>query len=51
MLRKKLISREILYKLVSDGLEDRMITFLKADNYKNAKDDDALKSAWYEFDQ
>ncbi len=33
------------------GLEDRMITILKADNYKNAKDDDALKSTWYEFDQ
>lgn len=38
-------------QVVSDGLEDRMITFLKTDNYKNAKDDDALKSTWYEFDQ
>jgi len=32
------------------GLEDRMITFLKADGYKNAANDDALKTVWYDFD-
>ena len=32
------------------GLEDRMITFLKTDGYKNAANDDALKSTWYDFD-
>jgi len=32
------------------GLEDRMITFLKTDGYKNAVNDDALKSVWYDFD-
>ena len=49
--QKKLSSKGNSLQVVSDGLEDRMITFLKADNYKNAKDDDALKSTWYEFDQ
>lgn len=32
------------------GLEDRMITFLKSDGYKNAGNDDALKDGWYDFD-
>lgn len=32
------------------GLEDRMITFLKTDGYKNAANDDALKTTWYDFD-
>lgn len=34
-----------------DGLEDRMITFLKTDGYKNAANDDALKTVWYDFDK
>lgn len=33
-----------------DGMEDRMIAFLKSDGYKNAKDDAALKTTWYNFD-
>lgn len=33
-----------------DGMEERMITFLKSDGYKNAKDDAALKTTWYNFD-
>lgn len=33
------------------GLEDRMITFLKTDGYKNAANDDALKTVWYDFDK
>lgn len=32
------------------GMEDRMIAFLKADGYKNAADDSALKEPWYDFD-
>lgn len=32
------------------GMEDRMIAFLKSDGYKNAKDDNALKNTWYNFD-
>lgn len=32
------------------GLEDQMITFLKSDGYKNAANDDALKTKWYDFD-
>jgi len=32
------------------GMEDQMITFMKSDGYKNAKDDDALKTTWYNFD-
>lgn len=32
------------------GLEDQMIAFLKSDGYKNAKDDSALKTMWYDFD-
>ncbi|MCD0477428.1 OmpA family protein [Chryseobacterium sp. LC2016-29] len=32
------------------GLEDQMITFLKSDGYKNAANDDALKTQWYDFD-
>lgn len=32
------------------GMEDRMISFLKAGSYKNAADDAALKDAWYDFD-
>lgn len=31
------------------GMEDRMITFLKSDGYKNAANDEALKT-WYDFD-
>ena len=33
-----------------DGMEDRMIAFLKTDGYKNAANDDALKENWYDFD-
>lgn len=33
-----------------DGMEDRMIAFLKSDGYKNAADDAALKGDWYDFD-
>lgn len=33
-----------------DGMEDRMIAFLKSDGYKNATDDAALKDIWYDFD-
>jgi outer membrane protein OmpA-like peptidoglycan-associated protein len=32
------------------GMEDQMIAFLKSDGYKNAKDDEALKTTWYNFD-
>lgn len=32
------------------GLEDQMITFLKSDGYKNAANDDPLKTQWYDFD-
>ncbi|MCJ8153340.1 OmpA family protein [Chryseobacterium sp. SSA4.19] len=32
------------------GMEDQMIGFLKSDGYKNAKDDEALKTQWYNFD-
>jgi outer membrane protein OmpA-like peptidoglycan-associated protein len=32
------------------GMEDSMITFLKSDGYKNAKDDASLKDTWYTFD-
>ncbi|MCE3075912.1 OmpA family protein [Chryseobacterium gwangjuense] len=32
------------------GMEDQMITFLKTDGYKNAANDDALKTKWYDFD-
>ncbi|WP_294246065.1 OmpA family protein [uncultured Chryseobacterium sp.] len=32
------------------GMEDRMIAFLKSDNYKNAADDAVLKNTWYDFD-
>ncbi|WP_407404913.1 DUF937 domain-containing protein [Chryseobacterium sp.] len=32
------------------GMEDRMIAFLKSDGYKNAADDEALKTTWYDFD-
>lgn len=31
-------------------MEDRMIAFLKSDDYKNAADDNALKNIWYDFD-
>ena len=34
----------------ADGMEDKMIKFLKADGYKNAADDASLKSVWYDFD-
>jgi len=33
-----------------DGMEDKMIAFLKSDGYKNAADDAALKEVWYDFD-
>ncbi|SHL62700.1 OmpA family protein [Chryseobacterium polytrichastri] len=33
-----------------DGMEDKMIAFLKSGGYKNAKDDAALKTTWYNFD-
>ncbi|MDQ0593765.1 outer membrane protein OmpA-like peptidoglycan-associated protein [Chryseobacterium ginsenosidimutans] len=32
------------------GMEDNMIVFLKSGGYKNAKDDAALKTTWYNFD-
>lgn len=32
------------------GMEDQMITFLKSGAYKNAADDTALKTTWYDFD-
>ncbi|RNA62819.1 DUF937 domain-containing protein [Chryseobacterium nematophagum] len=32
------------------GMEDQMITFLKSNGYKNAKDDTMLKDKWYDFD-
>jgi len=32
------------------GMEDQMIAFLKADGYKNAANDEALKDKWYDFD-
>ncbi|MEI7488642.1 MAG: OmpA family protein, partial [Chryseobacterium sp.] len=32
------------------GMEDQMIAFLKSDGYKNAADDSALKTTWYNFD-
>lgn len=32
------------------GMEDRMISFLKSDGYKNANDDADLKDTWYDFD-
>lgn len=34
----------------TDGMEDKMIKFLKADGYKSAADDAALKDTWYDFD-
>lgn len=33
------------------GMEDQLISFLKTDGYKNAKDDNALKDKWYSFDK
>lgn len=33
-----------------NGMEASMISFLKADGYKNASDDAALKEKWYNFD-
>lgn len=33
-----------------DGMEDKMIAFLKSDGYKNAANDDALNTVWYDFD-
>lgn len=33
-----------------NGLEEQMVAFLKADGYKNASDDAALKDKWYNFD-
>ena len=32
------------------GMEDNMISFLKAGSYKSATDDAALKDTWYSFD-
>ena len=32
------------------GMESQIIDFLKADGYKNAADDAALKDKWYSFD-
>ena len=32
------------------GMEEKMINFLKSDGYKNASDDAALKTTWYDFD-
>ncbi|WP_292009979.1 OmpA family protein [Chryseobacterium sp.] len=40
----------VALKGYKDGMEDKMITFLKTDGYKNAADDNALKSTWYDFD-
>ncbi len=33
------------------GMEDKMISFLKAGSYKNAADDASLKDTWYDFDK
>ena len=33
------------------GMEDQLISFLKSEGYKNAKDDAALKDKWYSFDK
>ena len=33
------------------GMEDSMISFLKSGGYKNAADDAALKTTWYNFDK
>ena len=33
------------------GMEDSMISFLNSGGYKNAADDAALKSTWYNFDK
>ena len=41
----------ITLKGYENGMEERMITFLKSDGYKNAANDDALKSDWYDFDR
>ncbi|WP_415326411.1 DUF937 domain-containing protein [Chryseobacterium sp. MMS23-Vi53] len=32
------------------GMEDQMINFLKSGAYKNAANDDALKTQWFDFD-
>jgi outer membrane protein OmpA-like peptidoglycan-associated protein len=32
------------------GMEEKMIAFLKSGGYKNAADDAALKTTWYDFD-
>ncbi|MBB4804987.1 outer membrane protein OmpA-like peptidoglycan-associated protein [Chryseobacterium defluvii] len=40
----------IALKGYKGGMEDKMIAFLKSDDYKNAKDDAALKDIWYDFD-
>lgn len=37
-------------KAYQGGLEEQMVGFLKADGYKNAADDAALKDKWYNFD-
>ena len=39
-----------MIKGYANGMEASMINFLKADSYKNAADDAALKDTWYNFD-
>ncbi|SEF52451.1 OmpA family protein [Halpernia humi] len=34
----------------ANGMEESMIAFLKSGNYKNAANDDALKTTWFNFD-
>ena len=34
----------------ANGMEQQMIDFLKAGNYQNAADDEALKNIWFNFD-
>lgn len=40
----------VALKGYKDGMEDKMINFLKTDGYKNAANDEALSTVWYDFD-
>ena len=39
-----------MLKGYAGGMEESMISFLKSDGYKNAADDAALKTKWFDFD-
>lgn len=41
----------VMLKGYRGGMEDSMISFLKSGGYKNAVDDAALKTTWYNFDK